>query len=151
MRSVNQKIISTCTTSHLEHQISQKTMTPKNFMRAKITRRDFVAREVPKFTEKTIQNSSLLGSRHFKRVSASTRLPVLSCVAFRSRLCRDLWGFTRIYVRPGDMTYPFGPLVARAHWYQHEEPSEPTFLPVRPAIHHRKKCFSPPRVAAPLV
>lgn len=57
-------------------------------------------------------------------------------------------------MRPGDTEYvscPLAPSLARTHGYQHHQrPGEPTFLPVRPAIHHHKKCFSPPRVAAPL-
>lgn len=98
-------------------------------------------------------------SRHLRRVEADTRLSVLSCLASRSRLARDLWGFTRIYVRPGDTPYTpsprSGPLprsLAHARGTNTTvDPDGPTFLPVRPAIHHRKKCFPPPRVAAPLL
>lgn len=75
------------------------------------------------------ENLSLLGARrrfhreflrrHLRRVEADTRLSVLRRVAFRSRLSRDLWGFTRIYVRAGDTTYAgWVPSVACTHGYE---------------------------------
>lgn len=115
----NRKIIST---SHLEQQISQKTMTPKNFTRAKITRRDFIAREVPK-------------ARNHPEFEPA-RLPVgisraysLQRDSFRPLVSRfplaPLPGFMAIYTNLCASTGTRRIPLAR-WWRAHEEPSEPT-------------------------